>query len=1181
MVPGCPQISALLPSEHSLSACPVRLRVSGSSATRRAHFLRAKSFRLLANLFVSVILGVATAVASPTGFQAARLPVLTKVQQIRGLSPEEATKGYPVRLKAVVTFYDPSLPDLFIQDSTGGIWVDVPPGGNANLKPGDLLEIEGVSEQPDFAPQVGKPRWRVLGQTPLPTPRRVTFQQMASTREDSQWVEAEGVVRSVKIQPPDILVISIAMKGGMITAQSPHFHQSIPSQLVDSVVRVRGACGSIFNPRNQLIGAALHVESLRQITVIDPAPSDPFALPVRPIMKLQRFTLEGRSGHRIHVRGIVTLQAVGRSLYLMDQTGSIYVQTQQDGRLKPGDRLDVVGFPGIVDQHPALENATFRYLGAGTAPAPTPVTASQALEGTYDSDLVSIHGRLAQVAITPDQRLLILRQGPTVFTAVATGNFAASKQPPAKGSLVQVSGVCVVDTDVTGLTTSFKIRYGGPGDVLILKKPSWWTVQRASTLLIFAILLFFAVSGWAGILRRRLEGQTETIRATLESTGDGILVVDSHGKIVITNRKFAEMWAIPPSVLSRRDDNLLLESVVDQIKEPEAFLARIRELRANPVAQSDDVIEFKNGRIFERHSEPQRVAQKFIGRVWAFRDITDRKRAEKVLQEAKEAAEAANRAKSEFLANMSHEIRTPLNGVVGMVELALDTPLTAEQREYLTMARTSSDSLLTVINDILDFSKIEAGRLDLDLVDFNLATSLEDTVKSFALRAHAKGIELVCEVKPEVPEMVHGDPYRLRQVIVNLLGNALKFTEHGEVVLGVQTESRENGRVRLLFTVSDTGIGIPAAKQAQVFEAFSQADASMSRKYGGTGLGLTISSRLVRMMGGKIGVESEEGRGTSIHFTVELGAIERAAPAAPAEAQGLQNVCALVVDDNATNRRILAETLTRWGMRVSLAAGGQAALDILELAEQAGEPMQLTLTDAQMPEMDGFALTERVIQHPKLGHSTVMMLTSSGQGGDAARCRKLGVAAYLTKPIRQAELRQAILRALGSAPATGAREEIPAAARNSSEMKPAAAALHILLAEDNPVNQQLALRLLEKRGHSVTLAQNGREALARLGQHVFDLVLMDVQMPEMDGFEAAAAIREQEHKTGGHIPIIAMTAHAMKGDEKRCLEAGMDAYIAKPIQAKLLFQAINSARRGCQRPENHPPLEEFPSGKTA
>ncbi|HEX5482182.1 MAG TPA: response regulator, partial [Terriglobia bacterium] len=1119
----------------------------------------------MANLFAIAILGVATAVASPTGSQAASLPVLTKVQQIRGLSPEEATKGYPVHLRAVVTFYDPSVPDLFIQDSTGGIWVNVPPGGNANLKPGDLLEIEGVSEQPDFAPQVGKPRWRVVGEAPLPTPRRVTFQQMVSTQEDSQWVEAEGVVRSVTIQPPDILVISIAMEGGMITAQSPHFHQSIPSQLVDSVVKVRGACGSIFNPRNQLIGAALHVQSLRQITVIDPAPSDPFALPVRPIMKLQRFTLEESSGHRIHVRGIVTLQAVGRSLYLMDQTGSIYVQTQQAGRLRPGDRLDVVGFPGIIDQHPALEDATFRYIGTGPAPAAAPVTVSQAQQGKYDSELVSIRGRLAQVAITPDQRLLILRQGSAVFTAVATGNFAASKQPPAEGSLVQVSGVCVVDTDVTGLTTSFKIRYGGPGGVLILKKPSWWTVQRASTLLIFAVLLFFAVSGWAGILGRRLEGQTETIRATLESTGDGILVVDSHGKVVITNRKFGEMWAIPPSVLSTREDKLLLESVIDQVKDPEAFLAKVRKLQADPVAQSDDVIEFKNGRIFERHSEPQRVAQKFTGRVWAFRDVTDRKRAEKVLQEAKDTAEAANRAKSEFLANMSHEIRTPLNGVIGMVELALDTPLTAEQREYLTMARTSSDSLLSVINDILDFSKIEAGRLDLDLVDFDLSGSLEDTVKSFALRAHAKGIELVCEVKPEVPERVHGDPYRLRQVIVNLMGNALKFTEHGEIVLRVGTKGRENGRVRLLFTVCDTGIGIPAAKQAQVFEAFSQADASMSRKYGGTGLGLTISSRLVQMMGGRIWVESEEGRGTSIHFTVELGVIERAAPGEPAVTSSLANVRALVVDDNATNRRILAETLTRWGMRVSLAADGQAALDILELAERAGEPMQLTLTDAQMPEMDGFALTERVMQHPKLGHSTVMMLTSSGQGGDAARCRKLGVAAYLTKPIRQADLQAAMLRALGLAPVIVAREEILAAARPSSEMEPAAAALHILLAEDNPVNQQLALRLLEKRGHSVTLAQNGREALALLGHHVFDLVLMDVQMPEMNGFEAAAAIREQEHKTGGHIPIVAMTAHAMKGDEERCLAAGMDGYIAKPIQAKLLFEAIDSARRGLQR----------------
>jgi PAS domain S-box-containing protein len=649
--------------------------------------------------------------------------------------------------------------------------------------------------------------------------------------------------------------------------------------------------------------------------------------------------------------------------------------------------------------------------------------------------------------------------------------------------------------------------------------------------------------------RKQME---EELRILMDTIPDSIYFKDRDSRFIRANKALARWVGAgePSQLLGKTDFDLFTEEHARQAYEDEQEILR----SGRPLVGKEEKETWPDGRItWVSTTKMPYLDSKgcVIGTFGSSRDITERKRAEEELRAAKETAEDANRAKSAFLATMSHEIRTPMNGIIGMTELALDTELTPTQREFLTLVKKSADSLLTLLNDILDFSKIEAGKLELDLSPFALRDALGDTLNTLALPAHQKGLELVCVVAPDVPDALVGDATRLRQVVVNLVGNAIKFTEAGEIVVRVDVRERRGDQVALHIAVQDTGIGIPADQIERIFDPFSQGDSSLRRKYQGTGLGLAISRRLLEIMGGQLTAESCVGAGSTFHVDVWLevrdGLAETLLPAAPEKVRGLP---VLVVDDNSTNRRILAELLAHWGMKPAVANDGSSALALLDQARQAGEPFALILLDAWMPSMDGFQLAERIRQRSEGGSAILLLLSSAGTAGYAARCRELGIAGCLTKPIKQADLWKAILEALGVPVAPGKVESTQAPAGPGPR-----APLRVLLAEDNPVNQKLAITLLQNQGHGVEVVADGEAALAALERELFDVVLMDVQMPGMDGLEATRRIRAREG-SGPHIPIIAMTAYAMKGDRERCLAAGMSDYLAKPIHGTDLLRAL-------------------------
>ncbi len=957
--------------------------------------------------------------------------VLTSVAEVHGLSADQAQMAIPIRLRAVVTFADALYGTAFVQDATGGVYVDGHALARKHLKAGDLVEVTGTSGPGEFAPSVMEPEIRVMGRGTMPRPPVARDQAIFSGSMDSDWVSVRGVVESIdRLDGHTTLHLDdgthdfeVLLVGDVLPVEG----------MLNAEIRAEGVCATRFNARRQLLGIRLMTPDVRYLEVLRPA-VETAALPFTRIASLLQYSPDGLPGGRVKLRVTVVSSHPDGPTYVQDGSGGVKVEDHNPIRLAPGDVVDVTGFPRAGSFSPVLHDATMTLTGKRVGVEPLATTAEEVMEEGYDARLVRLRATLLGSTATQLGQTLMLAGRETLFNA--TLEEAGLRADLRNGDVLELTGVTSIEAETSGTVTSpreLTLQLRSPADVKVVREAPWWTLERSLDLAVTLAGTALLAFAWVFVLRRRVTEQTDVIRRKLE-----------------------------------QEETL------------------------------------------------------------------------------KQAAERANRAKSEFLAMMSHEIRTPMNGVIGMTSLLLETGLTAQQGEYVEVIRSSGDALMSVINDILDFSKIEAGRLELEAADFDLAKLVEESVEIVSAQAQRKRLELQTLLGEGIPEGLVGDPMRLRQILLNLLSNAVKFTERGSVTVQVAAENVNSESAVIRFSVVDTGIGITRTDRERLFQSFTQADSSTTRKYGGTGLGLAIARRLVEMMGGTIGVESEPGEGSTFWFTVDLPVSRRVAPARPMAA-ALAGKRVLVVDDGAANRQVLSRYLGVAGLRVTEAAAGPEALIHLISAAQGRDPFALVILDLHMPVMDGLMLA-RAMRSQAAGETVPIMLVSSYRDADQlAEAKRLGVTHYLVKPVRRQNLLDAVALSLGS----GGGAETAAGTGEAKTNGERGRRGRVLLAEDNPTNQKVGRLLLERFGCAVDIAANGAEAVQAVERGGYDLILMDCQMPEMDGFAATQAIRAS-HGGRESTPIVALTANALDGERQRCLAAGMDDYLAKPVRPETL-----------------------------
>ena len=1475
------------------------------------------------------------------------LRTLTRVSDIRELPVGEASRGYPVKAVGTVTFAESEGYSQFLQDASGGIYLNVPATNDFGMRSGQRLEVTGFSGPGDFAPVIHVQSVRRLGTAPFPERRPVRLSTLLTGEEDSQWVSVRGVVRkSFEQDGRSQLQLAIG-DSTLLLVISNLIGQAAPTNYVDAEVEVHGVVASDFNDRRELQGVQLLVPSWEQIEILRPGSENITELPLRQISDLLRFRTGSRTLHRYRIQGTVTFRQGNQEIFIQNGPDALRVQlSRPEADIRPGDQVELLGFPTLVDRLPVLQDATVRTLARNQPLTPQPVLGEQAMDAALSGVLVEMTGRVVGHFVRAREENLTIHFPPSVFDAVLDRPEGGKAQLEniAVGSLVRVRGIYAATLDEGHNVRSFRVLLGTPGDVTVMSTPSWWTLSR-TLFVVGAMGCIIAGSiGWGMLMRRKIERQTELIqkqvvreadlerefrelfenasdfiytqdlkgrftsinpaglrllgysseegkkltarqvvapehhnlyltrqadqvarreeatfeielltrdgrrvqvevssrpvfragvavglqgiardiserkrteqvirekeefiRSVIDTDPNRIFVKNREGRFILVNRAAAEshgrkveeivgrleseinpnagqvkrfqqddrevmdtlqdkfiageklttrkgqtVWlqtvkrpiigadgradfvlGVSTDITERKRSEVFLESILENLpigvflkdavslkmvmynagaerlfglerayaigrsdydffpkEQADLFTAADREVLASgrmadipeeevltrnrgkrilhtrkvPIFDengrplyllgiAEDITERKRADAFLqsivenlpisvflkdaktlrtlmhnagaeeltglRRAEvigkcdhdflPKEEADLFAAKdrealatgrlidipeetiqtphrgrrvlhtrkvpifdengqaiylLGISEDITERKEAEEALRQAKESADEANRAKSSFLATMSHEIRTPMNAVIGMSNLLLDTPLNLEQRDFVQTVRNSGEALLAIINDILDFSKIEAGKLSLEVLEFDLRDTVETTVDLLSNQAAEKRIELVCQFDEPVCTLLRGDAGRLRQVLLNLASNAVKFTQQGEVVVAVSQESETATHATLRVAIRDTGIGISEEALQRLFQPFIQADGSTTRRFGGTGLGLAISKRLVELMGGTIGAQSDAGRGSVFWFTLCLEK-QKNALRIPFPAEKLAHVRTLIVDDNATNRLILQRQLSLWEMPAEAVGSGAEAMDRLRRASASGQPFELVLLDMQMPEMDGVMLAATIQRDSLIRLPRLILQTSLCCRPPQAELVRVGITACLIKPVKQADLFHTLLRVLAVDPGrpSGDTTRLRRPPLGADVPVIPKANVRILLAEDNPVNQKLALKQLQKLGYSADSVGNGLEVLEAVKRTHYDIILMDCQMPDMDGYETTQRLRADPGLCcrPEHPPrIIALTADAMAGDRERCLAVGMDDYLSKPLQMEGLRLALEA-----------------------